>query len=112
MVRKNSHALIDFANKEGKGILLAVVIGILSILLADYTPSAINSVMIALVAGIFLGNILVIPTSFDSGISLTSGRLLELSIIFLAFSINYTHIAKLGAGSFIAVAVVVCFFFA
>lgn len=98
--------MIEFANREGKGIILAFVIGILSIFIAEFTPSTVNSVIIALIFGIFLGNVLSVPKSFDSGISLTSGRLLELSIIFLAFSINYSHIAKLGTVSFIAVAAV------
>lgn len=98
---------MDFLNREGRGIILATVIGLFSILFAEYTPSAVNSVIIALILGITLGNILKFPENFESGISFTSSKLLELSIIFLAFSINYTHIAKLGTSSFVAIAVVV-----
>ena len=96
----------DIINREGKGIILATAIGIISFFLAKYTPSAINSVMIALILGIALGNSWKVPEVFSSGISFTSGKLLELSIIFLAFAINYTNIAKIGSGSFVAVAVV------
>lgn len=96
----------DIINREGKGIILATAIGIISFFLAKYTPSAINSVMIALILGIALGNSWKVPDVFSSGISFTSGKLLELSIIFLAFAINYTNIAKIGSGSFVAVAVV------
>jgi uncharacterized integral membrane protein (TIGR00698 family) len=92
--------------REGRGIILATAIGVLSLFLAEYTPSAINSVMIALILGIALGNVITIPSSFESGVAYTSGKLLELSIIFLAFAINYSHIVKLGATSFIAVALV------
>lgn len=97
---------MNFFHREGRGIILATLVGFISLFLANYTPSAINSVMIALILGIALGNIVSLPKNFESGISYTSGKLLELSIIFLAFSINYTHIAKLGTSSFVAVAIV------
>lgn len=86
--------------KEGRGIVLAISIGLFSLFVSVYTPSSFNSVIIALTIGIVIGNVVSIPKSFDSGISLTSSKLLELSIIFLAFSINYSHIAELGWKSF------------
>lgn len=95
-----------FFQREGRGIILATLVGFISLFLANYTPSAINSVMIALILGIALGNSVTLPKNFESGISYTSGKLLELSIIFLAFSINYAHIVKLGTSSFVAVAIV------
>lgn len=107
MDRKRCETIMkSFFNREGRGIVLASVIGIISLFLANYTPSAINSVMIALVLGIALGNVWKVPEAFSSGISYTSGKLLELSILFLAFAINYTNIAKLGSSSFVAVSVV------
>lgn len=95
---------MEFFYREGRGIILATAIGLVSLFFAEYTPSAINSVMIALILGIIVGNSVSIPTAFESGISYTSSKLLELSILFLAFAINYSHIAKLGAMSFVAVA--------
>lgn len=95
-----------FFQREGRGIILSTLVGFISLFLANYTPSAINSVMIALILGIALGNIVAVPKNFESGISYTSSKLLELSIIFLAFSINYSHISKLGTSSFVAVAIV------
>lgn len=88
------------------GIILAVALGLISFFLANYTPSAINSVIIALIIGITIGNTFRIHEKFNAGISFTSSKLLELSILFLAFDINYSNIAKLGAFSFLAVAVV------
>ena len=88
------------------GIVLAIALGLISFFLANYTPSAINSVIIALVIGITIGNTFRIHEKFNAGISFTSSKLLELSILFLAFDINYTNIAKLGAFSFLAVTVV------
>jgi uncharacterized integral membrane protein (TIGR00698 family) len=89
-----------------RGVLIAVVVGIISYVLSMYTPAAINSVMIALFLGITIGNTVKIPDTFTSGITFTSSKLLELSILFLAFDINYSNIAKLGGFSFVAVAVV------
>jgi uncharacterized integral membrane protein (TIGR00698 family) len=89
-----------------RGVLIAVVVGIISDVLSMYTPAAINSVMIALFLGITIGNTVKIPDTFTSGITFTSSKLLELSILFLAFDINYSNIAKLGGFSFVAVAVV------
>ncbi len=92
--------------KGYKGIVLSAVIGVLALIIGTYTPSSLNSVILALFFGIILGNILTLPADVSDGVTFTSGMLLELSIIFLAFSINYTHIAALGAGSFAIVAVV------
>lgn len=89
-----------------RGILIAVVVGIISYVLSMYTPAAINSVMIALFLGITIGNTVKLPDNFTSGITFTSSKLLELSILFLAFDINYSNIAKLGGFSFVEVAVV------
>lgn len=88
------------------GIVLAIALGLISFFLANYTPSAINSVIIALIIGITIGNTFRIHEKFNTGISFTSSKLLELSILFLAFDINYSNISKLGVFSFLAVAIV------
>jgi uncharacterized integral membrane protein (TIGR00698 family) len=98
--------MISTILKEYKGILVSSVIGVLALITGAYTPSSLNSVILALIFGIIVGNIIDLPSSVGSGVSFTSGKLLELSIIFLAFSINYTHIAALGVESFIVVAIV------
>lgn len=92
--------------KEYKGILVSAVVGAFAMIVGLYTPSSLNSVILALIFGIIVGNIVTLPESVGSGVSFTSNKLLELSIIFLAFSINYSHIAALGIESFIVVAIV------
>jgi uncharacterized integral membrane protein (TIGR00698 family) len=91
---------------EYRGIFLSSVIGTLALIIGQFTPSALNSVIIALLMGIIIGNLVALPDRISSGVTFTSSKLLELSIIFLAFSINYNHIAALGAESFIVVALV------
>jgi uncharacterized integral membrane protein (TIGR00698 family) len=86
--------------KEGKGLLLATVIGLMAYGASGYLPSSFNSILVALLLGMIVGNFVSLPEAFQSGISFTSSKLLELSILFLAFSINYNHIAQLGAVSF------------
>lgn len=90
-----------------KGIIGAVVIGIAALFLSAYTPSYLNGILIALIFGIVLNNLGLIPKDFDSGLTFTSSKMLELSIIFLAFSINYLSVSKLGIGSFSSILVTV-----
>ncbi|HRD54450.1 MAG TPA: putative sulfate exporter family transporter, partial [Flavobacteriales bacterium] len=87
------------------GILLAVLLGLAGYFGAAYTPGWLNAILLALLLGMLVGNLLRVPTSFQPGIGFTSSKLLELAVLFLAFSINYTHITALGMGSFSIVAV-------
>lgn len=93
--------------QEIRGIVLSLLIGLSAFFLAPFFPSSFNSILLALLLGILIGNLVNIPENFKSGIGFTSGKLLELSILFLAFSINYKHIAALGLMSFSVIAVVV-----
>jgi uncharacterized integral membrane protein (TIGR00698 family) len=93
--------------KDYKGIILSAIIGLIAYFGADFLPSAIGSILVALLVGILIGNLIKIPDNFQSGISYTSSKLLELSILFLAFSINYNSIAKLGVNSFSIVIITV-----
>lgn len=94
-------------NQLYKGVALSCSIGLAAYFGSAYMPSSLNSILLALLAGMVAGNFLVIPTGFQTGIAFTSSKLLEFSIVFLAFSINYTHIAQLGSKSFTLVALLV-----
>jgi uncharacterized integral membrane protein (TIGR00698 family) len=93
--------------REYKGIALSVAIGVLAFFISDVLPSTLNSILLALLLGMFVGNSIKLPQTFQAGIGLTSSKLLEFSILFLAFSINYAHIAEIGATSFSIVVVLV-----
>jgi uncharacterized integral membrane protein (TIGR00698 family) len=92
--------------KELKGILLSVAIGALAIPLAAVFGSS-NIILAGLILGIVVGNLVKLPEAFDSGISFTGSKLLELSIVFLAFSINFKHIAAIGAVNFVLLAIAI-----
>ena len=93
--------------EDVKGIVIAVIIGVTALFLSTQTPSYLNSILLALIIGIVFNNFFSIPKDFEPGLTFTSSKMLELSIIFLAFSINYVSIAKLGVGSFSAIFITV-----
>jgi uncharacterized integral membrane protein (TIGR00698 family) len=86
--------------RDLKGVLVSVFLGLLALILAGYTPSFFNSVFLALLFGIGINNFIQLPKTINSGLTFTSGRMLELSIVFLAFSINYSSFIELGFASF------------
>jgi uncharacterized integral membrane protein (TIGR00698 family) len=92
---------------EYRGILLSTIIGLISYFISVLIPGTLNSILMALLAGMVVGNVIKIPENFQSGIGFTSSKLLELSILFLAFSINYTHIAQIGVMSFSIIAIMI-----
>jgi uncharacterized integral membrane protein (TIGR00698 family) len=89
-----------------RGVVLAIIIAFVSYWVAPYIYSM-NSIIMGLFLGILVGNLIKLPESFDSGIGFTSNKLLELSIVFLAFSINYTHIREIGLSSFVVILILV-----
>jgi uncharacterized integral membrane protein (TIGR00698 family) len=93
--------------KEYRGFLLSWALGLSAYFLSQYTPNWLNGILLALLLGMLVGNLLKIPALFQSGIAFTSSKQLELSILFLAFSINYSHMAALGAASFSIIGFVV-----
>lgn len=101
--------MLNNVKKEIKGFVLAASIGFISIFLSNYTPSWLNSILLALLFGIVIGNIIKLPNSYSSGISFTSSKMLEISVLFLAFSINFSHLYQLGINSFILIILVVFF---
>jgi len=84
-----------------KGILLVLLISIFSLILSNYFLF-LNSITLGLLLGIVIGNLYTFSKSYNSGISLTGLKMLEYSIVFLAFGVNYTHIYKLGINRFFA----------
>lgn len=92
--------MTETIKREYKGFLLSLAIAAVAVVFSSYTPKWLNSILLALLAGIVVGNVFKLPADFQSGISFTAGKMLELSVVFLAFSINFSHIAKIGLGTF------------
>jgi uncharacterized integral membrane protein (TIGR00698 family) len=85
-----------------KGILLSLLIGLSAYTLSLAFPF-LNTILSGLILGICVGNFFKLPATYQAGITFTSGKLLEFSLLFLAFGINYSSIAKIGAPSFLIV---------
>lgn len=98
--------MIQTLKRNAPGILLVLVLGTVAWFLAPLISFA-NSVIVGLLLGLIVGNIFTIGSSLEPGVQISSGKGLELSIVFLSFSINYRHIGALGIGSFLIIALVV-----
>lgn len=83
-----------------KGIGLSLGIGVISLIISNFAP-LLSSMLIGLLLGILIGNLIKLPESYNKGIQYTSGKMLEFSLLFLAIGINFNHITKIGAGSFV-----------
>ena len=89
-----------------KGILLSLLIGLSAYVLSSaYT--FFNSILLGLVMGMVIGNFVRVPTAYGSGITFTSGKLLEFSLLFLAFGISYTSVSKIGLMSFTCIIITI-----
>lgn len=98
--------MIEFLRRNAPGMLLVLVLGALAWFLAPYISFA-NSVIVGLLLGLIVGNTYKIGSSLETGVQISSGKGLELSILFLSFSINYRNIGALGIGSFLIIVLVV-----
>lgn len=96
---------MDIIRKEGKGIFIAVGLGLIAYFFSGFL--GFNSLMGGLLLGMLLGNIFNIPAQFQSGISFTSSKLFETSLLFLAFSIDFGQVSQLGWKSFAGIAALV-----
>lgn len=89
------------------GILLAVSLGLAAIFLAGFTPSFLNSYLLALLIGMLLAPQVNKISQLDAGISLSSSKLLEWSVVLLAFSMDYKAIGAIGAKDFAVIILVI-----
>lgn len=96
-----------FWDENGKGFLLSILVGFFALFVEKFTPPSLNGILLALVFGMLIGNFWALPNSFEKGISYTSSKMLELSILFLAVGINYSEISKLGYQPFFGIVLVV-----
>jgi uncharacterized integral membrane protein (TIGR00698 family) len=65
-------------------------------LIAPYSPSALNSIMLALLLGIILGTLIKFRQEVKKPVGTIGSKALEYSILFLAFGINYRFLVNIG----------------
>lgn len=76
-------------------VVSVLVISVGIYFLSDFIE-ALNSVMLGLLIGILFGNIVSIPKSLDEGLKYSGSKLLEVSIVLLAFGISASSLAAMG----------------
>lgn len=89
------------------GISLAAGLGFAAIFLSAYTPAFLNSYLLALLVGMLLAPQLNKMPQLEAGIALSSAKMLEWSVVLLAFSIDYKAVAAIGAADFVVILFVV-----
>lgn len=94
--------------KNIKGILLSAFIALIAYLLSDFIPG-VNSVLLALILGMLLGNSVELGENFKPGIGYSSKNILEFSIVLLAFGVNLNDLMNLGAASLLMVLAIIVF---
>lgn len=77
------------------GVLGVIIPSIGIYLIAEYIP-ILNSVMLGLLIGILVGNIVKIPGELGEGLKYAGSKLLEVSIVMLAFGISASSLIAMG----------------
>ncbi len=83
-----------------KGIILSLLVGAVAIAIS-LTFKQVDAILLGLLLGMLIGNAVKIPAEYNPGITYTSGKMLEFSILFLALGVNFNYISKIGVSSFL-----------
>ncbi|MDG1331004.1 MAG: putative sulfate exporter family transporter [Crocinitomicaceae bacterium] len=82
-------------NIKSIGVLSVILPSIGVYFVAEYIP-LLNSVMLGLLIGIIIGNIFVMPEKLNPGFKYAGSKLLEVSIVILAFGISAASLGAMG----------------
>jgi uncharacterized integral membrane protein (TIGR00698 family) len=77
------------------GLLLTSVIGVISYFVGPYVPG-VGFVLLGLILGMTAGNFFKVPAVFSDGISYSSSKMLEFSVVMLAFGMQFSKLEALG----------------
>lgn len=89
---------MDFVKKNGKGLLLCLVIAIPSWFLGKSFP-IVGGAVIAILAGMIVTLFLKEKAAFEAGIKFTSKKILQWAVILLGFGLNLNVILQTGKQS-------------
>ena len=88
------------------GILLAASLGFAAFFIAQFTPSFLNAYLVALILGMLLAPSLGKQKNLNGGIHWSGVKMLEWSVVLLAFGMDYKAIVQIGMSSFGIIAAV------
>lgn len=78
-----------------RGITMTLVIAMVSTILGSEFP-VIGSAIFAIIIGIMINNIILIPKKYEAGIKYSSKKVLHYSIIVLGFTLSFQSIGAIG----------------
>ena len=79
-----------------KGLLFAIFLAVLAELLTHFIPGPIDAVVYAIVLGLLVGNLLPLPTSFQSGIKFSAKKLLPYAVVLLGLRLSFSQLADVS----------------
>jgi len=88
------------------GLALAGIVAFVGFAIS-WKWTSVSPLTASVVLGALLGNLGVIPTSFDKGLKYASKQILRAGIVVLGLQLSFSQVAKLGGKGFLAVAIVV-----
>ncbi|MCG9911460.1 MAG: putative sulfate exporter family transporter [Flavobacteriales bacterium] len=88
---------MKFTGEQIKGIIAVVLLGTFAFFTAPYIPLDINNILFGLMLGVLLGNLFTLPEILKPGVGYAAPKMLEGSIIMLAFGIHFSAFAEAGA---------------
>lgn len=92
---------MNFLKKNGKGIVLCLLIAVPSWLLVKFFTAleVVGAPVIAILAGMIITLFLKDKSSFQSGIGYVSKKVLQYAVILLGFGLNLSTVQKVGMSS-------------
>ena len=90
--------MMNFVRKNGRGLLLCLIIAVPSWFLGKQFP-IVGGAVIAIIAGMVITLFLKDKTSFESGIKFTSKKILQWAVILLGFGLDLNVIVQTGRQS-------------
>ncbi|TLP37533.1 YeiH family protein [Arcobacter arenosus] len=83
------------------GILLSILVAFFAFFLSSYIP--IGSVAIAIILGAIVGNLIKLPSKFNSGITFSEKTILALAISLLGINLDFNVLEELGFGTILLI---------
>ncbi|OEL03197.1 YeiH family protein [Staphylococcus casei] len=80
---------------KARGIIMTLVIAMVATILGSKFP-VVGSAIFAIVIGIIINNLFVIPKKYEAGIQFSSKKILHYSIVVLGFTLSFQSIGAIG----------------
>lgn len=90
-----------------RGVVMTLVIAMVATIMGNKFP-IIGSAIFAIILGIIINNIIIIPKKYEAGIKFSSKKILHYSIVVLGFTLSFQSIGVIGWKSLPIIIVTLC----